>query len=108
MSRTERCARWLDWLQQVSTSTDYHTLVKMCHDFVVSRGGDKAVEMDEMDLELVDIEKKQIEDLTNMRKSSHLLPYRRYIYIGEVSLQKEKKERFGAGVSLSLIHDDPH
>jgi hypothetical protein len=107
MSRTERCARWLDWLQQVSTSTDYHTLVKLCHDFVVSRGGDKAVEMDEMDLELVDIEKKQIEDLTNMRKSPHLLPYRRYIYIGEVSLQKEKKERFGAGVSPFLICHDP-
>jgi hypothetical protein len=107
MSRTERCARWLDWLQQVSTSTDYHTLVKLCHDFVVSRGGGKAVEMDEMDLELVDIEKKQIEDLTNMRKSPHLLPYRRYIYIGEVSLQKEKKERFGAGVSSSFIRDGP-
>jgi hypothetical protein len=105
MSRTERCARWLDWFQQVSTSTDYHTLVKLCHDFVVSRGGGKAVEMDGMDLELVDIEKKQIEDLTNMRKSPHLLPYRRYIYIGEVSLQKEKKERFGAGVSSSFIRD---
>jgi len=103
-SRTERCARWLDWLQQVSTSTDYHTLVKLCHNFVVSRGGGKAVEMDEMDLELVDIEKKQIEDLTNMRKSPHLLPYRRYIYIGEVSLQKEKKERFGAGVSSPFGH----
>jgi hypothetical protein len=53
----------------------------------------------EPELELVDIEKKQLEDLTNMRKSPHLLPYRRFIYVGEVSLQKDKKEKYGAGVS---------
>jgi hypothetical protein len=92
----------MEWLQQVSTTTDYQNLVNLCHDYVRSRGGsvDKMVELYDADLELVDIEKKQIEDLTNMRKSPHLLPYRRYIYIGEVSVQKEKKDRIGAGVSL--------
>lgn len=101
LSHSDRCARWLDWLQQVSTTTDYHNLVNLCHEYVQTRGGSiKAVETNEMDLELVDIEKKQIEDLTDMRKSPHLLPYRRYIYIGEVSLQREKKEKFGAGASL--------
>ena len=109
MSHNDRCARWLEWLQQVSTATDYQTLVDLCHDYVRSKGGsNKMVEMNDQDLELVDIEKKQIEDLTNMRKSPHLLPYRRYIYIGEVSLQREKKERFGAGVSLFPFHHHSH
>lgn len=102
LSHSERCARWVDWLQKVSTTTDYQTLVALCNDYVQTRDGpNKAVEANDMNLELVDIEKKQIEDLTNMRKSPQLLPYRRYIYIGEVSLQKEKKEKFGAGVGHS-------
>ena len=105
MSHSERCARWLEWLQQSSTATDYQTLVDLCHDYVRARGpgtGTSKTGMDnELDLELVDIEKKQLEDLTNMRKSPHLLPYRRYIFIGEVSLPKDKKDRYGAGVSIS-------
>lgn len=102
MSYSEKCARWLEWLHQVSTATEYQTLVNLCNDHVRGGGPGKSAEINDMDLELVDIEKKQIEDLTNMRKSPHLLPYRRYIYIGEVSLQKERKERLGAGVSLLL------
>jgi len=104
MSHSERCARWLEWLQQSSTATDYQTLVDLCHDYVRARGpgtGTSKTGMEnELDLELVDIEKKQLEDLTNMRKSPHLLPYRRYIFIGEVSLPKDKKDRYGAGVSI--------
>jgi hypothetical protein len=97
----------LDWLQQSSTATDYQNLVDLCHDYVRARssGTGKMVADNDMDLELVDIEKKQLEDLTNMRNSPHLLPYRRYIFIGEVSLPRDKKERFGAGVSSFLTPD---
>jgi hypothetical protein len=107
MSHSDRCARWLDWLQQSSTATDYQNLVDLCHDYVRARssGTGKMVADNDMDLELVDIEKKQLEDLTNMRNSPHLLPYRRYIFIGEVSLPRDKKERFGAGVSSFLTPD---
>jgi hypothetical protein len=57
------------------------------------------VDSEGIDLNLVDIETRQMEDLTAMRMRPHLLPYRRYIHIGEVSFGTEKRNKLAAGVS---------
>lgn len=64
------------------------------------------VDIEGVDLNLVDIETKQMEDLTAMRMRPHLLPYRRFIYIGEVSFASDKKNRLAAGVSLKPVVAD--
>jgi hypothetical protein len=51
------------------------------------------------DLELVDIELAQIEDLTGMRARPEILPYRRYLYVGEMSLDRKTREKAGQAVS---------
>jgi hypothetical protein len=97
----------MEWLQRISTERDYHTLVNLCHNYAAFLSGKKSLRADvdvnappqEVTLELVDIERRQIEDLTAMRKRPHLIPYRRYIYIGEVSMTKEQRDAIGAGVS---------
>ena len=58
------------------------------------------VETPSVPLDLVDIETSQIEDLTAMRMRPHLLPYRRYIYIGDVSLDQRSCDKLGAAVSI--------
>jgi hypothetical protein len=60
---------------------------------------DMDVDVPELDLDLVDIETKQIEDLTHLRMRPHCVPYRRFIYIGDVSLGIEKRNRLATGVS---------
>lgn len=60
------------------------------------------VDLDGHELELVDIEAKQMEDLTAMRMRPHLLPYRRFIHIGEVSFAADTKAKLAAGVSRPL------
>jgi hypothetical protein len=113
LSHGDKCARWLEWLQAVTSERDYSALVNHCHDhaaFISGRKGKMGMGMDidpppEPELELVDIERKQIEDLTAMHKRPHLLPYRRYIYVGEVSLSKEQKDRIGSGVSDTRLWD---
>lgn len=49
-------------------------------------------------LELVDIETSQIMDLTAMRMRPELLPYRRYMYIGDISLDQRTTDRLGTAV----------
>lgn len=109
LSHGDKCARWMDWLQRISNEKDYTALISLCNDYAAYMSGKKGkmgmglgMDIDlpqEQDLELLDIERKQIEDLTAMHKTPHLLPYRQYIYIGEVSLSKESKDKMGAGVS---------
>lgn len=54
-------------------------------------------------LDLVDIELAQVEDLTQMRMRPHLLPYRRYIYVGECSLDGDARRETGNAVSIIPI-----
>jgi hypothetical protein len=50
------------------------------------------------ELKLVDVEAEQLEDLTAMRGRPELLPYRRYLYVGEISLDRETRNRMGSAV----------
>lgn len=53
-------------------------------------------------MDLIDIEKSQLEDLVNMRLRNDLVPYRRFVYIGEMSLSSASRESYSRnGVSLS-------
>lgn len=108
-SEIDDCATWLDWLSRTVDQKEYKALVKLCFDYSAKRRdlpvpqkGEMDMDLDEpeLDLDLVDIETKQIEDLTNLRMRPHIVPYRRYIYIGEVSLGAEKRNKLATGVSL--------
>lgn len=57
------------------------------------------------ELELVDIERSQIEDLVAMRMRPDLLPYRRYIYVGEMSLDRRTRDLV-SGKGVEFISPD--
>ena len=93
------CHRWMDWLRKVADERSYDNLTGLCfgvqpRDFTRPMGESKPLELD-----LVDIEQSQLDDLVAMRMRPHLLPYRRYLYIGEVSLDSKSKSKFENVVS---------
>lgn len=101
---TDACARWLEWLARTTDETEYQALANLCLDYTnpapANKGGmNMDIDLEIPELDLVDIETKQMVDLTAMRMRPHLLPYRRYIHIGEVSFGAEKKNKLAAGVS---------
>lgn len=97
----------MEWLARASSQTDYKSLVGLCFDYDrfvnATAAGKGAMDMDidvaVKDLDLIDIETKQMEDLTAMRTRPDILPYRRCIHIGEVSVPSEKRAKLGQGVS---------
>jgi hypothetical protein len=96
---SDGCQRWMAWLRKVADEWVYENLADLCfgvrpHDFTLPMGESKPRELD-----LVDIEQSQLNDLVAMRTRPHLLPYRRYLYIGEVSLDAKSKSVFENEVS---------
>jgi len=93
----------------VFAQKDFQSLVEVCMDIrpntFISRTLDNQKDINAKlaapltSLDLVDIETSQIEDLTAMRMRPDLLPYRRYIYIGEVSLDQRLCGHLGSAVS---------
>lgn len=111
------CMRWMEWLQGINDENDFRGLVDKCQgirpgqferEAKISPGvkDDKkaAVEpgqvVEEEELLQVDLEQAQLEDLAAMRSRPDLLPYRRYLYIGEMSLDQKTRDRLGGPVSL--------
>lgn len=118
--QNEACHRWMSWLKKVHEQKDYDALVDLCvgvtpREFARrdSQGENDVKEVKNgegssstrNELELVDIERDQMEDLIAMRSRPHLMPYRRYIYIGEVSLDKTTRQQYGQQVSECLFLD---
>jgi hypothetical protein len=104
----------MDWLQKVQAVGNYEALVELCagvnarHFIDQPKVGDEAKKSDvatseptRRPLDLVDIEREQLADMVGMRMRPHLMPYRRYIYIGEVSLDHAARQRFAQEVSSS-------
>ena len=108
--QTDGCVKWLSWLRTVTEQNSFSDLLDVCKgvrpgDFVNEEvvggmgGADEMGKKKVRELELVDIETSQIEDLKAMRMRPHLLPYRRYMYVGEMSLERTTRDRLGAAVS---------
>ena len=96
----EGCAAWQGWLGKVRRQTDFEGIVSACEGVSTSTFKTDAEDRKMASyLDLVDVEQGQLEDLSVMRARPHLLPYRRYLYVGEVSLPRAERERLGATVS---------
>ena len=91
---TAGCERWITWLRRSSSSATYSELVDNCRG--ASSTGFSTTESDAsaQDMALIDIETAQLDDLARMRSRPHLLPYRRYILVGEVSLDRKARDRY--------------
>mgnify|MGYP006876497481 CR=1 FL=1 len=86
------CRKWMEWLRRVTEEKSFNKLVDHCigvtsRDFSARTAS--GVTGKATDLELIDLERAQIEDMIAMRARPHLLPYRRYIYIGGTSLAED-------------------
>jgi hypothetical protein len=97
----------MSWLRSVSEQKDFQGLVKACSGvksttFEADGGHGEGKSKVPFDLELVDIEIDQVNDLTAMRARPHVVPYRRFIYVGEVSLDRKQRDKLGAAVSNFL------
>ncbi|RXK38168.1 hypothetical protein M231_04542 [Tremella mesenterica] len=56
-------------------------------------------------LVLVDIELEQIKDLIKMRSQPWVVPYRRYLYVGEVSLDKSTRDMYRGMIEFVAADD---
>ena len=99
----------MEWLRKVTDERKFESLAGLCfgvqpRDFARPAGSTKSRELD-----LIDIEQTQMEDLSAMRGRPHLLPYRRYLYIGEVSLDPKTKSKYETEVSgvISSVSSPP-
>ena len=105
----DACLRWSEWLRSAFSQSDFQSLVDLCVGIragtfetrAKASIGDIKPEATTSPLELVDIEAAQIEDLTEMRMRPDLVPYRRFLYIGEVSLDPRQRDKLGSAVSAS-------
>jgi hypothetical protein len=104
---------WLAWLKLVYDQRDFQELVQVCQGVqprdwnsfrqIIKANPPGQVNKDKPmprthELDQIDVEKAQIEDLIQMRKRTELMPYRRYLYVGEMSLDAVTKERLGRTV----------
>jgi hypothetical protein len=100
----QACIKWMEWLRKVFAANDLATLTPLMsarpEHFMLPDG---EVKVDpkapsNTDLTLEEIEIAQLVDLGMMRSNPQNVPYRRFIYIGEMSLAKETREKFGSTV----------
>ncbi|KAL7421226.1 hypothetical protein Q5752_004111 [Cryptotrichosporon argae] len=91
--------RWVDWVRTAQASADWSGLVAISRAHRAARHATA----DLPDLDLLDIETEQLEDLAAMRTSPHAAPYRRYIYIGEMSLGQEARARLADSIELVSV-----
>lgn len=96
LQRRERCADWLNWLRCVWQCEEWADLVKRCEEYQQRYLQSRV----DKDMVLVDVERLGLEDLAGMRIRPHLVPYRRYLYVGQVSLKPQDKAKLGQAVSL--------
>ena len=107
---------WLAWLRLAFEQRDFSELVKVCrgvrpgqwssfaralsaHESEKSKGDEIPGKLQRQPLDQIDVETAQIEDLIQMRTRNELLPYRRYLYVGETSVDAGTRERFSRTVS---------
>lgn len=115
---TSACGAWMDWLHRASSQQDFQSLVDICSGVRPESFENRALDavladskpdlkQPSLPLDLVDVEASQLRDLTAMRMQPHLLPYRRYIYVGEVSLDQRSVDQLGAAVSILASSSRP-
>lgn len=100
---------WTAWLRKVCEAPDFQSLVELSlgvrsDTFVTTSAPDRPPSSM---LDQIDIETAQIKDLTAMRMRPHLLPYRRYMYIGEISLERGSRDKIGGAVEFVAAEDFP-
>ncbi|ORX39150.1 hypothetical protein BD324DRAFT_313400 [Kockovaella imperatae] len=103
---TQGCLAWHSWLVKLSAQSTLDEIAAICQGistqtFVTNPTAPASTSK----LNLVDIEQAQLADLTAMRMRPHLLPYRRYLYVGEASLSRADKEKLGASVEFVAAED---
>lgn len=102
-SMTRTCALWTAWVQRTSRCTDLEGILATCKG-VRSGSSTYRAQAPSGQLELIDVETEQIEDLTAMRAQPHTVPFRRYLYVGEVS-DRARLARLGQAVELVAVDD---
>ena len=100
----QACTAWLDWLHIVTSSNTFEGIFTSCRG-VRSGTYDFEPKTENQSLDLMDIEQEQIEDLTMMRAQPHVLPYRRYLYVGEVSLDRSTRDMLGSAIEFVQADD---
>ena len=100
---TGTCGLWTDWVQRSARCTDLEGILATCKGV---RSGSTTFRPSALtgQLELIDVETEQIEDLTAMRTQPHTVPFRRYLYVGEVS-DRARLGRLGQAVELVAADD---
>lgn len=100
LQKREKCAEWLDWLRRIWQCNEWADLVKVCRKrHPGPRSPMSPSDNTQDELILGDIERYGLEDLAAMRVRPHIVPYRRYLYIGQMSLHAQEKAQYGATVS---------
>ena len=125
MQLRQACLAWVDWHSRIHEQNNFESLLAACSGIrrntferneVANASGAAAGETDGQDLkttikpnplDLIDVEMSQLEDLAAMRMLPHLVPYRRYIYIGETSLDEKTLNEMSSTVSVVNNSFDP-
>jgi len=97
------CEKWITWLRKSSSCSAYPELVETCREVSSTGFSTSGDDLGTHDMALIDVETAQLDDLARMRSRPHLLPYRRYILVGEVSLDRKARDRYEAEVSDVII-----
>ncbi|KAK4684315.1 hypothetical protein P7C73_g5870, partial [Tremellales sp. Uapishka_1] len=108
----EACTRWITWMNSLSMANDFQSLLRKAQTTSTETftqghaGGADVMDIDPpTSLDLGDVERAQMKDMTAMRMRPHLLPYRRYLYVGRTSLEATS-ESATHGAALELISPD--
>lgn len=81
----EPCMQWVDWLGKVFQCTDHAMLLKLCRQWARTWG------FAESGLAIEQVEKISMSDCIKMRNLPHIVPYRRYIYVGSVNDEQARE-----------------
>lgn len=112
LQQQKKCADWSRWLRDVRSSTRFKDVAKKCHKYLQHSRPDLVSKdkKDDLELSLSDVERLGVQDLSQMRIRPHVLPYRRYVYVGPTTLKPHDKEEYGdtvrqLGVELTKDRD---
>lgn len=97
LAQREQCAKWIDWLRRVFQCDDYEALLKLCSEGYKAQAqakqhrgsGSGSGPSQPAPLNLLDVEMNIVGDLVDMRQRPHIVPYRRFIYVGALSNRAE-------------------
>jgi hypothetical protein len=96
---TRGCATWIDWLHATYEQRTFEGLVELCRGIRPEHFAcHNKFDGTSTPLTQIDVEIAQGSDMMGMRLRPEIVPYRRYIYIGPVSMKSDQQNK---AVSLS-------